>query len=316
MSGDAAQPKEPLLSDPLPTRPFEEASADLLTYAGKGYLIYADRLSGWPCIAEYGREATSRATMTLLRNLFQDVGVPVRLRTDGGPQFSSSAFRSFMKRWGINHVLSSPRYPQSNEHSEAFVKKAKHLIAKVCTASGDDDDAFDRGLLELRNTPRPDGRSPAQVLFGRRLRTAVPAHRRAFTPEWQAADEECDAKLSAERERNEWYYNRSSRALPPLRIGTAVRIQDHETGRWNKVGIVVGTGKHRNYHVKVPSGRVFWRNRSYLRPCSVIPSASPSDEPEAAPQVADLRRVRFSSPDPPIRWRGTRIRKCPDHLVL
>ena len=47
-----------------------------------------------------------------------------------------------------------------------------------------DDDAFDRGLLELRNTPRPDGRSPAQVLFGRRLRTAVPAHRRAFTPEW------------------------------------------------------------------------------------------------------------------------------------
>ena len=124
-------PKEPLLSDPPPSRPFEDVSADLFTYAGKDYLIYADRLSGWPCIAEYGRDATSRTTTRFLSRLFRDVGVPVRLRTDGGPQFSSSLFRQFVKRWGITHVMFSPGYAQSNGHAEAYVKKVKHLIAKL-----------------------------------------------------------------------------------------------------------------------------------------------------------------------------------------
>ena len=40
---------------------------------------------------------------------------------------------------------------------------------------------LDRGLLELRNTPRADGRSPAQVLFGYPLRSgSVPMHHRAY----------------------------------------------------------------------------------------------------------------------------------------
>ena len=30
--------------------------------------------------------------------------------------------------------------------------------------------------------------------------------------------------------------------------------------------MVVGIGKHRDFHVKLPSGRVWWRNRRYLRP--------------------------------------------------
>ena len=50
-----------------------------------------------------------------------------------------------------------------------------------------DEDDFARGLLELRNTPRAEGRSPAQVLFGHPMRSAVPAHHRSFALEWQLA---------------------------------------------------------------------------------------------------------------------------------
>ena len=159
-----SQQKEPLISDPLPSRPFEDVSADLFTHAGKNYHIYADRLSGWPCVVEYGREASLHTTTKLLCRIFRNVGVPVRLRSDGGPQFISRKFQSFIERWGINYVLSFPGYPQSNGHAEAFVKKLKYLIAKVCTTGAGDEEAFGRGLLEFRNTPRPDGRSPAQVL--------------------------------------------------------------------------------------------------------------------------------------------------------
>lgn len=88
-------PKEPLLS-------------------GKEYLIYRDRLSGWHCLPDYGRYITSRTTTRFLSRLFRDEGVPVRFRADGGPQFNSSPFQLFFKRWGIVHVMSSPGYPQCN----------------------------------------------------------------------------------------------------------------------------------------------------------------------------------------------------------
>ena len=48
-----------------------------------------------------------------------------------------------------------------------------------------------------------------------------------------------------------------------------------------------------------------WRNGRYLHPRPVTPPASPSDEPEDAPQVADQRRLRFSSPASTTRRRST-----------
>ena len=61
----------------------------------------------------------------------------------------------------------------------------KHLVQTSEVAVDLDSDDFARGLLEIRNTPRSDGRSPAQVLFGRPLRSAVVAYHRSFAPEWQ-----------------------------------------------------------------------------------------------------------------------------------
>jgi len=93
---------------------------------------------------------------------FREVSVPVRLRTDGGPQFSSLEFQSFMKRWAVHHVISTPHYLQSNGHAEATVKSAKYLILKTAPSGNKDTVEFDRGLLELRNTPTASGRSPAR----------------------------------------------------------------------------------------------------------------------------------------------------------
>ena len=187
--------------------------------------------------------------------------------------------------------------------------------------SGDhDDDAFDRGLLELRNTPRPDGRSPAQVLYGRPLRSAVPAHRRAFAAEWQSAADVCDAKQEALMGESAAYYNSSAQPLPPIGIGTQVRLQDRATNRWSMVGTVVGIGNHRDYRVKLPSGRVFWRNRRFVRPLPGnqeqqrrIPSGpGVSASEDTTLDVPLQKKVRFTTPP----RRGTRMRKRQDRLVF
>ncbi|XP_068228046.1 uncharacterized protein [Palaemon carinicauda] len=106
-----------------------------------------------------------------LRAIFSDTGVPVLLKTDGGPQFAASALRRFLSRWGVEHRITSPYNPKANGHAEASVKIIKKLIMTTTKNGNLDADEFARGMLELRNTPRADGRSPAQVLFGHPLST-------------------------------------------------------------------------------------------------------------------------------------------------
>ena len=60
-------------------------------------------------------------------------------------------------------------------------------------------------------------------------------------------------------------HNEHSHALPPLRLSTHVRVQNPISKRWDRQGIIIGIGRHRDYHVKLPSGRVYWRNRRFLR---------------------------------------------------
>ena len=271
-----SQQREPLMNDTAPTRPFEDVSADLFSVSKKTFLCYADRFSGWSTLGHYSSDTTTQATIRLFRRMFQDLGVPVRLRTDGGPQFSSSEFRNFMQEWGVEHIMSSPHYPQSNGHAEANVKSLKYLIEKTaCNGNVKDSDEFAKGLLELRNTPRVNGLSPAQILFGRSLRSCVPAHKSAFKPTWHDMAREYD-RHHAIQESAVHHYNTRAKSLSQLAVGDNVRIQDPRSKRWELTGIIVSVEPHRSYLIKTPSGRVYHRNRRFIR---LIPSTyETSDE--------------------------------------
>ena len=67
-------------------------------------------------------------------------------------------------------MTSSAYHPESNGHAEQAVKSAKHLLRKLNSNLAQ----FRSHLQAWRNTPRADGFSPAQLFFGRRLRTGLP----------------------------------------------------------------------------------------------------------------------------------------------
>ena len=236
-----------------------------------------------------GHTATSADVIRHLRRIFPDVGVPVVLSTDGGPQFASRRFAEFCKRWQVEHVKSTPHFPQSNGHAESAVKSVKSLIEKT-TRNGDlDVDDFRRGLLELRNTPREHGKSPAELLFGRPLKSFVIAHRSTFAQTWHDLADLTDSSHSPCTD----HYNQSARSLKPLALGVHVDIQHPSTKRWSQRGVVVALGSHRDYYVKLPSGRVYWRNRRFLRPyvpavpttCTQSSSASQEDSSASPPSL-------------------------------
>lgn len=300
--------QEPLMNDDHPSRPFESVSADFFSVAGKSFLVVTDRLSGWPVVVPCKGDTTASATIRIFCRYFREVGVPLRLRTDGGPQFTSREFANFLERWGVHHRVSSPHYPQSNGHAEAAVKSLKHLILKTAPSGNIDDcEDLDRGLLELRNTPNHTGRSPAQVLYGHPLRTCVPAHPQSFTAGWQAKTEDCDRRAAARAAQVQQQYDAHAHPLPRLRVGQTVRVQDPTSHRWDKVGVVMGCGRSREYEVCLPSGRVFRRNRRFLYPVPT-PGEDPTPHLPVAP-CPDVGKVT-SSLDPPMPpRRSPRFRK-------
>ena len=116
----------------------------------------------------------TKAITNILDKWFIDMGKPVRLRSDGGPQFRSE-FDAWAKKEDIAHELSSPYNHQSNGHAEVAVREMKHLLAKTKNWQ-----KFRLALREYRNTPRFDGLSPAQWLTGRRQRTSAIATPEAY----------------------------------------------------------------------------------------------------------------------------------------
>ena len=218
-------PKEPLKQEKLPSRVFEEVSIDLFQCAGKYFLLYTDRLSGWPVVYRFARgETTSKKVIVALRRCFMDLGIPVILRSDCGPQFTSKEFIDFLKNWNVKHIKSTPYHPQSNSVAESAVKSMKKLIL-TSTENGDiESEVFHKALLEWRNTPREGGLSPAQVVFGKPLRSSVPAHHRYYDKKWKIGMTEYDTRRSLAREKAKTYYDRTTKPLEPLERGSCVWI--------------------------------------------------------------------------------------------
>jgi len=162
-----SNPKE-MPTQPLqPTYPFQMVVADLFHMAGRIYVVYADRFSGWTEVASTKSSSNSKTICDIFRRYFISFGVPEELASDGGPPFQSSEFSNFLRIWNITHRCSSAYYPQSNGRAEAAVKYMKRILTTNISIDGSlDKDPVAKALLLHRNTPSHDiGASPAELLF-------------------------------------------------------------------------------------------------------------------------------------------------------
>ena len=76
------------------------------------------------------RKLDTKAITNILDDWFIDDGKPVKLRSNGSPQFRTE-FDVWCKEQDIVQELSSPYHHKSNGHAEVTVKEMKKLAGRT-----------------------------------------------------------------------------------------------------------------------------------------------------------------------------------------
>ncbi len=297
--------KEPLVTSPIPEYPMQQVVSDLFEHNGHWYLVYADRLTGWPELAFFPSSTKSSVILATLREFFHRWGVPEELSLDGATNLSSAEFKAFLQRWCVHKRLSAAHYPQSNGRAEAAVKSMKRLI-KGHTGPGGSitTDEIALGLLQYRNTPIDGGKSPAQLALGRELRDGIPLPRNRYciSHHWKQFLRQREQQMTISAEKQKERYDKSAKPLPEIQNGVDVVCQNPQTKKWDRGGKIVDCLPHRQYKIKLDgSGRITLRNRRHVR--SVYRGVPMVPQSSGMPPVSDsdtstssLPSLRSSSP--------------------
>jgi transposase InsO family protein len=248
--------KEPMTPHEVPQRPWQDVGTDIFHLDGQDYLITVDYYSKY---FEIDRLPDTRST-TVVRKLkanFARHGIPDKVVSDNGPQYSSETFQTFAKDWKFDHVTSSPHYPISNGLAEKTVQTAKRLLQKA-KESGHDPYLC---ILEYRNTPLSDCKfSPVQLLMGRRTKSILPTTIKQLIPTTVHPKSVRPQMLSA-KQKQKYYYDKSAKPHPKLQQNENVRIQSGKT--WKPAKVISVHDDH-SYVVQTPDGAIYRRNRRHL----------------------------------------------------
>ena len=161
---------EPVITNDVPDRPWQRVGSDIMSFDSRNYLITTDCHSTFFEIDQL-TDISAETVIQKLKKNFARHGIPEVLVTDSGTQFTSEMFKHFARKWGFDHVMSSPGNHRANGAAEAAVKTTKRLF-KRCKAANEDPFL---GILNHRNTPTEGTEtSPVKKIFGRRTRTNVP----------------------------------------------------------------------------------------------------------------------------------------------
>lgn len=286
-----AQQKEPLISTPLPDRPWKRIALDLCEFNKQNYLVISDYYSRYIEILHMTTTTSAQVALKLKATCAR-YGIPDMVVSDNGPQFSSTEFQDLARELDFKHITSSPHNAQGNGHAERAVQTAKRILKQKDPLIA---------LMCYRSTPcSTTGVSPAELLMGRKIRTTLPTLERNLQPIWPNK-QQIKQKDEAEKRKQAFYYNRRHgvRPLPPLQPGSHVLTKlDHQKS-WTAPAVVTsGSVTPRSYLIETRQGATFRRNRRHLQE---VPAREPA---ESTAPVSPVRKDASQEPDDAV-GRGT-----------
>ena len=157
-----------------PDKPWKRIHVDFAgPFLGSMFLIIVDSYSKWPIVAQM-KKTTASNTIEIMRTVFSEYGIPSRIVSDNGPQFTAEEYKTFLRENGIQQILSSPYHPRTNGLAERFVQTFKLAMKAAKNDSGTVQTKLSKFLIAYRNKPHSTANEcPATLFLGRKLTTRL-----------------------------------------------------------------------------------------------------------------------------------------------
>ncbi|KFD59941.1 hypothetical protein M514_07281 [Trichuris suis] len=274
----ARPPEVPLFSWNMPSEPWTRLHVDLAgPFKNLNWFVIVDAYSKWLDVIPL-RNTLSATIIKHCRRLFATFGLPRYIVSDNGPQFVSEEFTTFCRSNNIVHVRTTPYHPKTNGLAERAVRTFKERLAKAGEAS-EMELCLQRFLFSYRNTPHATtGRSPAELLIGRRLRNQLDLLKPSL-----------ESTVDIRTFKQAGYHDRKARPRV-FQPGEKVLVSQHRGG--SQKGVVIDRTAENSYRVEC-NGTVQRKHADQLRRCDL--HGAVSQLPDDADGINDLSTEGNSS---------------------
>ena len=230
-----------------------------LFYCNKiDYLVIRDYFSKYLIIRRLPNSST-HAVIKELGLVFTELGRPFVLRSDNGPCYSLREFHNFLNFYQVDHITSSPHYPQSNGFAEALVGIAKKLMDK----SLKEGKPWNFSLLQYRTTPISSTLpSPLEMLTGRKPHLNLPQVPSSIGHNMDTS------RIHKELLRRQPTTSTSTGATE-LEPGQPVFVKEVHGNIWRTATIDQPAAEPDSYWVRFPDNSILRRTRSMIKPRSL-----------------------------------------------
>ena len=306
---------EPIKSTPLPSGPWQDLAVDLLgpLPSGESVLVIVDYFSRYYEV-EVMRSTTSERVIECLEKVFTTHGLPLSIRSDNGPQFRSEVFEQYLEDNGIEHRKTTPLWPQANGEVE---RQNRSLLKRMRIAQAEGKEwkkEVRKYLVAYRSTPHSTtGVSPAELLFGRKVRTKLPELREEST-ESEMRDRDSEMKVKAKQYADKKRNVQESDLTP----GDKVLVKQERRNKLSTpfapepYAVVTKTGN--SVVIESPEGVQLMRNTTHVKKFE----ESSQDPAETAPLLDVTDPVKPTAereePSDAVLTRPTRVKKLPERF--
>ena len=237
------------LGQEIPIFPWTKVVTDIFHFVGNSYLLLVDYTSCFAIMRKL-KSVTTQHIDDHIKQIFAEYGWPNTLVSDNGPCYASEIFK-LMKEYQVNHITSSPHYPQSNGLAEKYVQIIKNLFHK---AKEEGQDLY-KCLMTYRNTPLLSHlQLQMQILSSRATRSTLLLSNAA--------------KKQTGLYSEELRVKQKNQHLPThdLCLDQTVMYQDPTNKKWYPAKITKLCDEARSYIISIDDGTQYRKIQKHLKP--------------------------------------------------
>ena len=152
------------------------------SYGFEYILVVVDYVSRW-VEATATRTNDSKVVYRFVEKfIWSRYGCPRAIISDGGAHFNNFKFRSLLKKFGVQHKVTTPYHPQANGQVEPCNKEVKKILQRIVKRDGKDwANKLDEALWAYRIAYKtPLGMSPCRLIFWKSCHLPVELDYKAY----------------------------------------------------------------------------------------------------------------------------------------